>query len=150
MTQRSPDSPTITPSNISEPQKGVDRKSQHILRGFWEFLDQLGSCLFGDLWRMVYVTTQDALALSVLLTIPSWVGQRFGKDFSSFDLCPKENPWSVVRYACYIIVTSDFLLWILLAFRIFGRFSAECHEQWQRLKGRNDGSHKVKKNKPRK
>ena len=95
----------------------------------------------GDLWRTVYLSIQDTIALSILLTIPSRVGQFIiHKDFSSFDLCLKENPLGVARYACYIIVTSDFLLWVLLGFRILGRFIAGLRERWQNIKDENDGS----------
>jgi hypothetical protein len=95
----------------------------------------------GDLWRTVYLSVQDAIALGTLLQVPSWVGRIIiGKDFASFDVCQQENPLGVARYACYIIVTSDFLLWILLASRILGRFIADFREQWQNLRENDHGS----------
>lgn len=80
----------------------------------------------GDLWRTVYLSVQDAIALSTLLQLPGLVGRIIiGKDFASFDVCLQENALGVSRYACFIIVTSDFLLWIGLAGRILGRFWAD-------------------------
>jgi hypothetical protein len=141
MTQRPPDLSDTTRSDIPEPVTRSGKQTKQMLRGFWESLDHLGQGLMGDLWRTVYLSIQDAIALAVLLKLPSLVGQLIiSKDFSSFDLCLKENPFGVARYACYIIVTSDFLLWILLGFRILGRFISGLREQWQDIKDKNDGS----------
>ncbi len=97
----------------------------------------------GDLWRTVYLSIQDAIALGILLQVPNFLGRIIiGKDFASFDLCLKESPLGVTRYACYIMVTSDFLLWILLFFRILGRFIAGWREQWQSMKDKNYGPRK--------
>lgn len=83
----------------------------------------------GDLWRTVYLSVQDAIALSTLLQLPGLVGRIIiGKDFASFDVCLQENALGVSRYACFIIVISDFLLWIGLAGRILGRFWADLRE----------------------
>ncbi|MEM9542020.1 MAG: hypothetical protein AAGA60_21305 [Cyanobacteria bacterium P01_E01_bin.42] len=77
----------------------------------------------GGLWRTLYLTVQDALALSFILQIPSAIGQWvLGKDFSGFDVCLQENALSPNHYACFVIVSSNFLLWIVLAGRILGRF----------------------------
>jgi hypothetical protein len=143
MSQQSP-TPSEKPSSKSpQPLTKAGKRTQTILRGFWESLDQIGRGLMGDLWRTVYLSIQDAIALGVLLQVPSWLGRIIiGKDFSSFDLCQLESPLGVTRYACYIIITSDFLLWILLASRILGRFIAEGREQWQNMKDRNHGARK--------
>lgn len=99
------------------------KRAERLLLNLWEPLDVLGRGLMGDLWRSVYLSVQDAIALSVLLQLPSFVGRIIiGKDFSSFDVCLQENPFGVSRYACFIIVTSDFCLRIVLAGRIIGRF----------------------------
>ncbi|MBD2387251.1 hypothetical protein H6G32_17825 [Cylindrospermum sp. FACHB-282] len=88
-----------------------------------EFVDQLLYGLMGDLGRTVYASIQDAIALGILLKVPGLIGQIIlGKDFSSFDICLTENAWGSARYACFIIVASDFLLWIVLAGRIIARF----------------------------
>lgn len=91
-----------------------------------EGVDQLLFGLMGKLGRTVYESIQDAIALSILLTIPSLIGKFIiGKDFSSFDVCLKENALGASFYACFIIVAADFLLWIVLAGRIIGRFWAD-------------------------
>ncbi len=83
----------------------------------------------GDLWRTVYLSVQDAIALSVLLQLPSLVGRIIiGKDFSSFDVCLQESALGISRYACFIIITSDFCLWIILAGRIIGRFWVDLRQ----------------------
>ncbi|NJK30279.1 MAG: hypothetical protein HC940_09080 [Acaryochloris sp. SU_5_25] len=115
--------------------------TRNLLRNIWEPLDHVGHALMGDLWRTVYLSVQDAIALSTLLQVPSWVGRVIiGRDFASFDVCQQENPLGVARYACYIIVTSDFLLWILLASRILGRFIADFRGQWQKPRKSDRGS----------
>jgi hypothetical protein len=143
MSQKRPD---LKDESLSESPKlltKAGKRTQAFLISFWESLDQLGSALMGDLWRTVYLSIQDAIALGVLLQVPSWVGRIIiGKDFASFDLCQLESPLGVTRYACYIIITSDFLLWILLASRILGRFIAEGREQWQNMKDKNHGARK--------
>lgn len=85
------------------------RFTQQVLMHIWEPLDVLGRSLMGDLWRTVYLSVQDAIALSTLLQLPGLVGRIIiGKDFASFDVCLQENALGVSRYACFIIVTSDF------------------------------------------
>ena len=99
------------------------------MRNIWEPLDIVGKGVVGDLWRTVYLSIQDAIALSILLQIPSLIGRIIiGKDFSSFDVCLQENPLGASRYACFIIVMSDFCLWIILAGRVLGRFWADLRE----------------------
>jgi hypothetical protein len=143
MSQKRPDLRDESLSEVPKPLTKAGQGTQAFLTGFWESLDQFGEALMGDLWRTVYLSIQDAIALGVLLQVPSWVGRIIiGKDFASFDLCQLESPLGVTRYACYIIITSDFLLWILLASRILGRFIAEGREQWQNMKDKNHGAHK--------
>jgi hypothetical protein len=143
MSQKRPDLKGESLSDAPKPLTKTGKRTQAFLTGFWEFLDQFGQALMGDLWRTVYLSIQDAIALGVLLQVPSWVGRIIiGKDFASFDLCQLESPLGVTRYACYIIITSDFLLWILLASRILGRFLAEGREQWQNMKDKNHGVRK--------
>lgn len=100
----------------------------------------LGSSLMGDLWENVYLSIQDAVALSILLQLPSLIGRIIiGKDFSAFDVCMQESPLGISRYACFLIVTSDFCLWIVLAGRILGRFLADLHRLKQ---GSKEGTEK--------
>lgn len=104
------------------------RRTQRFLISIWEPLDVLGQALMGDLWRTFYLSIQDAIALSSLLQLPSLVSHIIiGKDFSSFESCWQENVLGVSRYACFIIITSDFCLWIVLAGRIIGRFLLDIH-----------------------
>lgn len=123
MSQQSPQPLSKPDSNHPELKTETGKRSERLLLSVWEPLDVLGRGLIGDLWRNVYLSIQDAIALSVLLQLPSLVGRIIiGKDFSSFDICLQENALGVSRYACFIIITSDFCLWIILAGRIIGRF----------------------------
>lgn len=93
------------------------------LENWWKPLDAIGNALMGSLWRDVYETFQDAIALCLLFSIPGWIGKIILKaDYSGFDQCYNGwNAWNVNRYACYVIVGSGFLLWITIAGRIIGR-----------------------------
>jgi hypothetical protein len=116
-------------------------RTEKILENIFESLDRLGQRLMGELWRTFYLSVQDAIALSLLLQIPSLIGRWIiGKEFSSFDVCLKENALGASRYACFIIVASDFLLWIVLAGRIIGRFWVDFSSLWQKKGGSGGGS----------
>jgi len=129
MSQQPPQPLSKPDPNISGLKTETGKRAERLLLNIWEPLDVLGRGLMGDLWRTVYLSVQDAIALSVLLQLPSFVGRIIiGKDFSSFDICLQENPLGVSRYACFIIITSDFCLWIILAGRIIGRFWLELSE----------------------
>lgn len=93
------------------------------LENWWKPLDTLGNALIGSLWRDVYETVQDAIALCLLFSIPGWIGKIILKeDYSGFDQCyEKWNVWNVNRYACYVIVGSGFILWIVVTGRIIAR-----------------------------
>jgi hypothetical protein len=94
-----------------------------------EFVDQVLYALMGQLGRTVYGSIQDAIAIGIILKLPGLIGEIIiGKDFSGFDICLQESPWGVSRYACFIIVASDFLLWIVLAGRIIARFWADLKD----------------------
>lgn len=126
MSQQSPQPPSKPDPNIPGLKTETGRRAERLLLNVWEPLDVLGRGLMGDLWRTVYLSVQDAISLSVLLQLPSLISRVIiGKDFSSFDVCLQENPLGVSRYACFIIITSDFCLWIILAGRIIGRFWAD-------------------------
>jgi hypothetical protein len=134
MSQPSPQPPTNPDPVLLELKTATGKRTQQFLMNVWEPLDVLGHGLMGDLWRTVYLSVQDAIALSVLLQLPSLIGRVIiGKDFSSFDVCLQENPLGVSRYACFIIIASDFCLWIILAGRIIGRF-------WVDLRGLKRGN----------
>lgn len=127
---QSPPQPPAPPSPNPPPFKTkAGQRTERVLLNIWEPLDVVGRGLMGDLWRTVYLSVQDAIALSILLQLPSIIGRVIiGKDFSSFDVCLQENPLGVPRYACFIIVSSGFCLWIVLAGRIVGRFLVALRE----------------------
>jgi hypothetical protein len=104
----------------------LGKSAKILVTNLSEFLDQLLYGLMGQLGRTVYASIQDAIALIILLQVPGLIGQIIiGKDFSNFDACFRESASGSARYACFIIVASDFLLWIVLAGRIIARFFAD-------------------------
>jgi hypothetical protein len=130
-----------TQPSLLKTQWGI--KTEALLEKISEPLDVVGSRLMGDLWRTFYLTVQDAIALSLILQVPGIIGQVIlGKSFSSFDICPLENALGVNRYACFIIVASNFLLWMILAGRILGRFWADLSELQNSKRRKGIGSKK--------
>lgn len=126
-----PDPPTSQPSTSQalESQTKTGKGMEVFLKNIWEPLDLVGQSLMGDYWKTVYLSVQDAIALYILLKIPDLIGQWiFGKSFSDFGICFQESALGASRYACFIIVASDFLLWIVIAGRIIGRFWADLSE----------------------
>lgn len=110
----------------------LGKSAKTLVMNVAEFVDQLLYGLMGQLGRTVYASIQDAIALSILLKVPGLIGQIIlGKDFSSFNVCLIENAWGSARYACFIIVTSDFLLWVVLAGRIIARCWADI-KHWRK------------------
>jgi hypothetical protein len=117
------------------------QQTEKLLNNILEPLDRIGQRLIGELWRTLYLSVQDAIALSCLLQIPSSIGRWIiGKEFSSFDVCLQENPLGSSCYACFIIVASDFLLWIILASRIIGRFWEDIRSLQKKKGGTGGGS----------
>ncbi len=101
----------------------IELTTAEFLENCWKPLDAIGQALMGSLWRDVYETVQDAIALCLLFSIPGWIGKLILKaDYSGFDQCYQNwNSWNINRYACYVIVGSGFVLWIMVAGRIIGR-----------------------------
>jgi hypothetical protein len=124
----SPSSPTpVVPSPPVSTTLGT--YTQKLVMNVLEFVDQVLYGLMGPLGRTVYGSIQDAIAIGIILKLPGLIGEIIiGKDFSGFDICLQESPWGVSRYACFIIVASDFLLWIVLGGRIIGRFWADLKD----------------------
>ncbi len=112
-------------TNPEENEKEKEKKNQveAALEQVGEWVEPIGKAIFGSLWRDVYETTQDAIALCFLFSIPGWIGKLVLKaDYSGFDQCYQGwNVWNVNRYACYVIVGSGFVLWIVVAGRIIGK-----------------------------
>ncbi|MBD2512491.1 MAG: hypothetical protein HWQ35_17835 [Nostoc sp. NMS1] len=124
-----PQSPQTTPQKPVQRQTKAGQYTEQILKNIWEPVNLLGQSLMGDYWKTVYLSIQDAIALAVLLKIPELLGQLIlGKSFSDFGVCLQENALGASRYACFIIVASDFMLWIVIAGRIIGRFWADLND----------------------
>jgi hypothetical protein len=140
----SPAAPSASQPNTNQSaalNTGAGKHTKQFLENCWESVDQIGQALMGDLWRTVYLSIQDAIALYLLLLIPDSIGKWiFGKSFSDFGICLQENALGPTRYACFIMVASDFLLWIVLAGRIMGRFWADFSSLWKRKGGSGHGS----------
>jgi hypothetical protein len=128
-------------SQIGSPNTRSGKLTRKFLDNILEPLDELGNALMGDLWRTFYLSVQDAIAMSLLLQIPGLIGQWIlGKSFSDFAVCLRESSTTPTRYACFVIVASDFLLWIILTARIVGRFWAELSDLWKKKGGSGHGS----------
>jgi len=132
-----PPTPTPTPPPSSptpvEPSPPVTTRwgtfTKKVVMSVLELVDQVFYALMGKLGRTVYGSIQDAIAIGIILKFPGLIGEiMIGKDFSGFKICLQENPWGVSFYACFIIVASDFLLWIVLAGRIIVRFRADLKD----------------------
>ncbi len=125
----------------SQAKTPLSQRTEKVLENIFEPLDLLGQRLMGELWRTFYLSVQDAIALGLLFQIPGLIGRWIiGKEFSSFDVCLQENALGASRYACFIIVASDFLLWIVLAGRIVGRFWEDFSSLWKKRGGTGRGS----------
>jgi hypothetical protein len=124
----SPSSPTpVVPSPPVSTKLGTF--TQKLVMNVLEVVDQVLYGLMGQLGRTVFGSIQDAIAIGILLKLPGLIGEKIiGKDFSSWDICLKENFLGSSFYACFIIVTSDFMLWIVLGGRIIGRFRADLKD----------------------
>jgi hypothetical protein len=113
----------LTPVKLPDVATDLGKKTQNIVTSVLESVDQIFFGLMGDLGRTVYASIQDAIALSILLQVPSTIAKVIiNKDFASYDVCLKENPLGASCLACFIIVTSDYLLWVVLAGRVIARF----------------------------
>lgn len=117
------------------------KKAEIILISVCEPINAIGKAVMGELWKTFYESVQDAIALSLLLRIPGLIGLLIlGKDFSGFDVCILESPFGVSRYACFIIVISDFCLWIVLAGRIVSRFLRDFKRLFANKGGKHGGN----------
>lgn len=131
MTALPPPTPTPTPPPSSpipvEPSPPVTTRSgtftKKVVMNVLEFVDQVFYALMGQLGRTVYGSIQDAIAIGILVKLPSLIFQIISaKDFADFTSCSQESPWGSSFYFCFIIVGSDFLLLIVILGRTFIRF----------------------------
>ncbi|MBE9205118.1 hypothetical protein IQ244_00910 [Nostoc sp. LEGE 06077] len=133
-------SQTPSSSSPSKTQLTPREKAEKLLTTVLDPIDVVGKAVMGDLWKTFYESVQDAIALSLLLHIPSLIGTFIlGKEFSGFDACMGESPFGVNRYACFIIVASDFCLWIVLAGRIISRFLSDINQLLAKKGGKRAG-----------
>ncbi|MBY5282298.1 hypothetical protein F2Y95_11135 [Aphanizomenon flos-aquae CCAP 1446/1C] len=101
----------------------MGRSAKILVINIAEFLDELLYIFMGELGRTVYVSIQDAIVLIILLKIPSLICEKIlHQNYSNFQFCLAESAWGLSRYVCFIIVTANFLLWIVLTGRIIARF----------------------------
>ena len=111
----------------TEEQKVKEKRKKlataEFLENFWQPLDTIGQAWMGNWWRGIYETVQDAILLCLFLAIPGWMGKLILKaDYSSFDQCNNSwHAWNMNRYACYAIVGSGFVFWVMFTGRIIGR-----------------------------
>ncbi len=134
----SPQTPPKPPA--SKIQLTPREKAEKVLAAVFDPVDVIGKAVMGDLWKTFCETVQDAIALSLLLQIPSLIGKWIlGKEFSGFDVCMQESPLGVNRYACFIIVISDFCLWMVLAARVISRFLSDLNQLLAKKGGKRVG-----------
>jgi hypothetical protein len=113
-------------------------KTEKVLTAFLEPLDVIGNKIMGDLWRTVYLSIQDAIALACLIQIPSWIGKLIiGKEYNSFRVCLLEDDLGPNRYACFVIVAADFALWAVLGTRVITRCIQDFMELSKTQRGSN-------------
>lgn len=107
-----------------------------ILDSWLSILHVVGKSIFGPLWLTLFESIQDAIALGLLVRIPSLLSQWvLGREFSGLDVCWSNNTaWSVARYACIAVVLSDYTLWAVLIPRIIFRF---CRDFKNLFRGQN-------------
>lgn len=124
------------PSAKKEPNWALaEQRTKLVLKSIWGPTNAIGHALMGDLWPTFYESIQDAIALGLLLQIPSQIGSLIiRKEYSGFEACFQESVLGVNRYACFVIVISDFLLWIVLAGRVAGRFMADIQTSKRKRK----------------
>jgi len=102
-------------------------------------LDRILWIVMGKLGRTVYVSIQEAIALSIILTIPGLIYKLIlGKDFSGYHACMLENALDTSWLACYVIVTFKDLFWLLIFGRFIGRIVTYIKDYWQEFKDAMD------------
>lgn len=137
MTQE-PESSNLSSANAQTSSEGIDRSETSLrlrtrgwLKNIWEPLDEVGKAVFGDLWRTIYLTIQDALAATALSIILNALGSLLegitGKNFSDLRICASSYPLTNVSlYQCFVITGSSFTVWFVFA----GRFVLHFWEDW--------------------
>lgn len=117
---------------MNKPKKrSLVESTEEFLNTIWELLDTVGKKIFGELWESIYLTVQDGIGLYIIVHIPSLIMLAFfGKTFFSYSVCLSvEDYLSPIRAGCFVIVTADFCVWMVLAGRIIGRFLEDSEPQ---------------------
>ena len=109
-------------STASSLYQGFERLKPTLKLGL-ESINSVGSFLLGDLWKTFCLSVQDALAVGLVLLLPRLIGSilQYG-EFERISDCHTLDIDSPRTLACYVIVSSGFLAWILIAGRFLGRF----------------------------
>jgi uncharacterized protein YjbI with pentapeptide repeats len=132
----SPTAPSASQANTNQStalNTGAGKGTKRFLENYWEFVTQIGQVLMRGLWRPVYLSIHDAIALYLLCLILDSIGKWiFGKSFSDFGICLQENALSPTQSACFIIFTSDLFPWIVFSGRTMGRSWADFSSLWKR------------------
>jgi hypothetical protein len=116
-------------SQPAPPQTLWGKRTERFLLQIGEPINLVGHSLMGSYWKTLHSSVQDAIALGLILKIPGAIGEWvMAKSFTGFDVCLQQNILSVDRYACFIIVASDFCLWIVIAGRTIARFWIDWNE----------------------
>ena len=131
---------------ISSRQTILGCSFKRLLLMLWDPLNVLGTCLMGQkLWSQVTEEVQEAIALCLLLQLPDLIGQLILQaNFSSLTMCSKDI-WSVNRYACIVIVASDYLLWLTIGARILTRSIVNIRSIFTDMKKNNKNDEIVSK-----
>jgi len=125
--------PQPQPTKRAQPSISLKDRVDKFLKEGFDVIDIIGRKILGDLWETLYLSLQDAIAMGLLVQIPSWLGKCItGHDFTGFDACIQNTRswWSTDRYICFVMVTSDLTLWAVLAARILIR----CFQDFKKLK----------------
>ncbi len=115
------------PNKPSPPKTALGKKVLSIMSNVSEAIHLVGPKIMGEqFWKMFYLSIQDIIALALLSQISDWIYLIIlGHSFNSLAECLEIDSLSPRRYACFIMVASDFCGWILIAGRLIGRFLAD-------------------------
>lgn len=116
------------------PQKFNRQHIRRILSTIWNPLDEIGQSIIGDLWRPIYLTIQDTIAVLVLVFILGLLGSQLqgvtGQQFADFRSCHRFSFTNVNFYQCYVITGSNFTVWFIFAGRFILHFWETVEEIW--------------------
>lgn len=140
MSAQSPSAPEPLPPKAHGPggKTRLAKKVDRLMTSVLEPIDVVGKHLLGEWWRQIVAATQDAIAISVLLLIPSWIFETLDHDFSTlgdcWDFLYSANiiSWSTLAnfdpkaIACTAVIAADCCFWLLFFGRTIARFLVEA------------------------